>query len=98
MQDNLVEGKLPDSLGKLEKLEVLFLHSNAMTGEIPESFFDLSDTLTDVDLGANKFTGQLSPKWGKFTNLDGLKIYNNTFTGALPNEIYDLKNLRKFQR
>ncbi|XP_052722647.1 probable LRR receptor-like serine/threonine-protein kinase At3g47570 [Vigna angularis] len=60
LNDNMLEGPIPDGFGKeMNSLEVLSLFRNKLQGEIP-SFFGNMCTLQSLDLSNNKLSGQIS--------------------------------------
>ena len=61
---------------KLDKLEILDLHSNEITGEIPENIMNLTN-LKDLKLNNNNFHGDIPINIGSLTKLETLKLNNN---------------------
>ena len=45
LEQNLVTGNIPPSIGKLSNLNVLSLGENKLTGEIPSSFGNIVENL-----------------------------------------------------
>ncbi|KAG0452982.1 hypothetical protein HPP92_025646 [Vanilla planifolia] len=58
LENNLLSGKIPDSLGKLSKLQILILNNNFLSGSIPDSLSSLLN-LNDIQLASNHLTGQI---------------------------------------
>ena len=56
---NHISGEIPSSLGKLSKLQKLWLSDNCFTGTIPESFDQLTK-LIETSYHANDLTGNLN--------------------------------------
>jgi len=81
-------------IGKAPALRELHLTANKLTGEIPNDFYDLSDTMEYLYIAYNSFSGPLSPKFGKFTKLRDFYAYDNEFTGTLPSQFAALPNLQ----
>lgn len=85
---NLFTGKIPDSLSRLHKLEVLDLSNNKFSGEIPASLKGIG-TLTQLILSNNELSGVV-PDFGNFVdvntegNKDILTRRGNPNSGQLP--------------
>merc|ERR1712195_260420 len=88
---NKLSGKIPDSIGKLERMAVLDLGDNSFTGTIPDSignlkaleilylnFFEDDDTKL-----ANQFTGTIPDTISQCTALKELFLSNNQFSGTI---------------
>ncbi|KAH7301373.1 hypothetical protein KP509_23G022300 [Ceratopteris richardii] len=76
-------GQLPDSLGKLGKLNALDLTGTALYGSLPASFKLLS-RLNFLSLAKNNLTGSISPFVEGFYNLQYIDLSCNSFTSLLP--------------
>ena len=74
------------------RVSVVQLPCNKLEGEIPDSFFALSE-LTWINLEENKLSGNLSNKLGDLTKLTFLGLCRNNFTGNIPENISNLINL-----
>lgn len=78
------QGKLPDSIGRLESLRSLDLSDTSLSGTLPSSLGNLTQ-LTVLDLGWCMFSGQIP--WS-LTNLSQLTEFaigpNNFDVGPLP--------------
>ncbi|CAN6247143.1 unnamed protein product [Urochloa humidicola] len=91
--DNLLIGKIPDSIGQLNRLKELRLYSNNMTGELPSALSNCTD-LETIDLKYNKFSGELTKfNFTNMINLRKLDLLENNFTGTIPESIYSCRNL-----
>ena len=80
---------LPDSLGNLVNLKVLFLNDNHLT-TLPDSIMDLVN-LKRFNLSNNRLTA-LPDSIGDLVNLTYVNLNNNRLT-ALPDSIINLVNL-----
>uniref|UniRef100_A0A803MYJ8 Lipoxygenase domain-containing protein n=1 Tax=Chenopodium quinoa TaxID=63459 RepID=A0A803MYJ8_CHEQI len=80
-------GTIPQDLGKLQKLEKLYLYNNKLTGEIPISIGNLS-RLSTLSLSNNNLQGRIPPSPGNCTNLLYLYLSNNNFNGPLPKNLF----------
>ncbi|KAA8532498.1 hypothetical protein F0562_032531 [Nyssa sinensis] len=79
-------------------LRVLYLYGNSFCGEVPffventSAFFH--NSLKELELDSNNFTGNLSSKLGDIRNLEILSLSNNSFSGPIPESIGRLSLLR----
>ncbi len=92
LTNNGLNGTLPNSLGNLSNLGLLYLGSNNLTGSIPESLGSLSN-LTKLSLGYNKITGSIPGSLGNLSNLTQLYLIINNLTGSIPESLGNLSNL-----
>ncbi|KAF7816576.1 putative inactive receptor kinase [Senna tora] len=84
-------GSIPEkSIGKLDALRVLSLHSNGLSGNLPSDILSIP-SLQYVHLEHNNFSGQIpslvSPK------LIALDISFNSFSGSIPPAFQNLRRL-----
>ena len=87
---NLV-GTIPASLNNLDKMKVLDLSFNKLTGPIP----DLSGitNLTELALHENQLSGTIPASLGAITSLELLWLAKNRLTGPIPEELGNLIEL-----
>ena len=71
--DNLLVGNLPDSVGKLRRLQWLDVYNNSMSGDVPEGIRELGE-LRELYLAnehllplRRRFCGQRLPDVGKYS-------------------------------
>uniref|UniRef100_M8BHH8 non-specific serine/threonine protein kinase n=1 Tax=Aegilops tauschii TaxID=37682 RepID=M8BHH8_AEGTA len=98
VSSNNLTGEIPEDIGNIKNLSILFMYTNQLTGTIPASMATLPK-LRDIRLFENKLSGELPAELGKhsplvnlefpakiwsFPKLTTLMIHNNGFTGALP--------------
>lgn len=88
-------GRIPDEIGKLTKLKLLWLPNNQLEGGIPTSLSKLGQ-LTSLNLNRNRLTGTLSPQlfqgpMGQY--LQNLEVWKNKLSGPVPDMIERLVNL-----
>nr|TKW37922.1 hypothetical protein SEVIR_1G080900v2 [Setaria viridis] len=84
--NNMLIGKIPDSIGQLKRLQELRLSRNNMSGELPSALSNCTDLVT-VNLKMNKFSGELN------NNLTALRLSANNLHGQLSPRIGELKSL-----
>eukprot|EP00253_Pinus_taeda_P019072 PITA_19072 len=88
-------GALPPELGKLTKLQNLWLAGCNLVGEIPETLGNLAE-LTNLDLSFNQFSGLIPESITKLENVVQIELYDNNLSGPIPVGIGGLKSLKKF--
>ena len=88
-----VKGTIPPELGRLDKLQILWLRGNELSGRIPPELGDL-DSLEQLDLSENQLTGPIPPELGSLIKLQYLFIYDNSLAGALPPQLGRLAQLQ----
>lgn len=87
-------GEIPEEIGNLQKLEVLGLNYNRLTGPIPASIFNMSSLQLFTSTRTN-LSGELAPNLGKgMPNLEALYLGMNNLTGFLPASISNASKLR----
>ncbi|XP_055833781.1 receptor protein-tyrosine kinase CEPR2-like [Solanum dulcamara] len=92
--NNYDAGNLPDSFGKLKKLYWLYLAESNLTGQIPESIFEM-EALGTLDISKNHISGNFPKSINKLQNLFKIELYQNNLTGELPVELVDLLHLQE---
>ena len=85
LQDNLLAGRLPSSIGSLRKLRNVNLAENSLQGHVPPEV-SLLPKLQQVDLFANHFSGLLPSFSGSNASLVFVDVSQNDFSGTLPEE------------
>ena len=87
-------GEIPDQLGRLTGLEILWLHDNLLSGELPAALGSLS-RLEQLSLSRNRLSGGLPAAMGNLTNLEFLSLSRNLLTDKIPAELGNLSNLEE---
>ncbi|KAA8546629.1 hypothetical protein F0562_002632 [Nyssa sinensis] len=88
-------GPLPSTIGKLTKLEKLWLPNSNLTGEIPDSIGNLM-ALQNLDLSDNKLSGKIPDTISGLKNLVQMELFLNQLTGELPDTFINLTSLFRF--
>ncbi|CAO2037216.1 unnamed protein product [Urochloa humidicola] len=90
---NMLNGKIPDSIGELKRLKELHLGYNNMFGRLPSSLSDCTNLIA-IDLKGNYFSGQLNNvNFTTLINLETLDLLYNNFTSTIPESIYSCGKL-----
>ena len=85
-------GAIPDSLGNLARLTVLYLGGNRLSGSIPSELGNLA-SLQELALWGNALEQQPPASLGNLTNLTWMDIGGNSLSGQIP----DLGRLTRLQ-
>jgi hypothetical protein len=85
-------GTIPREIGNLKKLGGIILTFNAMTGTIPDEFYNLT-SLSNVRFDSNNFTGGLSSRIGNLKRLTDFSVAYNHLSGPIPKEIGQLSHI-----
>ena len=80
---NNFEGNLPETIGELHWLYLLYLSHNALTGPIPESIGNLKQ-LESLDLSFNRLSGEIPMQISGLTFLSFLNLAYNELVGSIP--------------
>ncbi|CAN6271466.1 unnamed protein product [Urochloa humidicola] len=90
---NMLNGKIPDSIGELKRLKELHLEYNDMFGGLPSSLSNCTNLIA-IDLKRNYFSGKLTNvNFTTLINLEILDLLFNSFTGTIPESIYSCSKL-----
>ena len=82
---------IPEELGSMENLEVLWLFKNQFSGPLLESW---APSLIVLDVYENQLTGEIpGDSLANLENLQQLVLGGNRFTGPIPNALGDLAQL-----
>ncbi|KAL6211818.1 hypothetical protein ACLB2K_017041 [Fragaria x ananassa] len=92
LDNNLFTGVIPASVGKLLKLQLLFLNSNRLSRHIPSSLGNLTQ-LFQFYLSANELEGRVPPDIGNCQKLQSMEISQNRLTGDIPPQVIGLSSL-----
>ncbi|KAK1409300.1 hypothetical protein QVD17_35826 [Tagetes erecta] len=90
--ENNLTSIIPESIGKLQNLQILYLHFNYFYGVIPGSIGNLS-LVTKLALGGNNLEGNIPSTIGSCKNLILLELQGNNLCGSIPKELFQLSSL-----
>lgn len=91
---NKLRGPLPESVGKLLKLEELAVHDNKLSGSLPACLGSLK-TLHSLLLYGNRFSGAIPDSFADLTNLVQMDLHSNALVGHIPERIGQLQMLKE---
>ncbi|XP_043809966.1 receptor-like protein EIX1 [Manihot esculenta] len=96
---NSLEGNIPNTLNRLCNLIELYLGYNKFSGEISGTFGNSSgcikNSLENLYLLNNSFSGSIPDNLGQFKRLKDLSLSKNSFWGSIPVSIGQLYNLER---
>ena len=92
LNNNMLKGKIPSSVGNLTNLVRLVLSNNQLSGSIPSTLFTLVN-LQWLDLFRNQLSGTIPASIGNLVNLTALYLGVNQLTGSIPSSIGNLVKL-----
>ena len=98
VEENCLEGRLPEAIGGLSELQLLILQWNSrlncdgLTGQIPPSL-GLLTNLWELDLSENRLSGTIPDALGNLESLEILDLSDNRLSGEIPSGLGNLENL-----
>ncbi|XP_062193321.1 receptor-like protein kinase HSL1 [Phragmites australis] len=84
---------LPEKLGDLADLRVLFVANCSLNGNIPSSIGKLKN-LVNLDLSSNNLSGEIPSSIGNLSSLEQIELYSNQLSGSIPVGLGGFKKLR----
>ncbi|XP_071735632.1 receptor-like protein EIX1 [Rutidosis leptorrhynchoides] len=93
LNDNKLNGFIPESLGNLTSLQDLVLSGNQLTGPIPTSIGKLA-FLQRLDLSENLLNGTIPSSMGRLSKLQFLDLSSNLLQGSIPDSTGQLSKLQ----
>ena len=83
LQRRNLTGRIPSTLGGLDKLARLALDYNSLAGWIPGELGNLGE-LTELYLNNNSLSGPIPATLGSLSKAKDVRLNNNNLTGAIP--------------
>lgn len=80
---NGFDGEIPGEIWGMEKLEVLDLEGNSVTGSVPVQFVGLRN-LRVLNLGFNRIVGEIPSSLSNCVSLEILNLAGNDLNGTVP--------------
>ncbi|CAL5336831.1 unnamed protein product [Camellia sinensis] len=85
-------GQLPESIGNLKALNILYLFNCNLSGSIPASVWNLTK-ITDLAFSSNSFSGQIPSSISNLAKLNSLYISGNNLNGQIPDSLGNMSQL-----
>ncbi|KAI3748949.1 hypothetical protein L6452_12411 [Arctium lappa] len=92
LEDNSIDGIIPDSIRGLSMLEMLDLSFNSLNGSLPASLCQLSK-LDQLDLSHNQLDGNLPDCLSHLLKMNLLDLSDNQLSGSLPASLGQISEL-----
>ncbi|XP_030466607.2 probable LRR receptor-like serine/threonine-protein kinase At3g47570 [Syzygium oleosum] len=89
---NHISGEIPEEIGDLVNLEVLYMNDNKLSGVIPPNLGALQN-LVMLDLSDNKLGGTIPSSLGNLTKLIQLDLRRNNFHGKILPHLSNCRSL-----
>jgi len=94
LQENSLEGAVPPEVGRLKKVNNVYMYANRLSSVLPEEIGEMTNA-REIKLQDNYISGTIPGSIGKLFNLRHLDLYNNRMTGDVPPGIANLTNLKE---
>ena len=92
MASNRMRGKIPDNLGLLSGLRMLYLQDNALSGTIPTGLALCTDLLV-LQLASNDLSGTIPEALARLKNIRYVQLKSNKLSGSLSPTLSSWKDL-----
>ncbi|XP_030526231.2 probable LRR receptor-like serine/threonine-protein kinase At3g47570 [Rhodamnia argentea] len=89
---NQISGEIPEEIGNLVNLEVLWMELNQFSGVIPSNMGNLHNPGT-IELNDNNLGGTIPSSLGNLTKLIELYLGGNNFHGQIPSQLSNCQSL-----
>ena len=81
-----LSGQIPNVIGNLDTLFILYLSNNHLTGPLPESISSMVN-LWELNLSNNQLSGEIPESIANLPEITRLQLHNNLFNGDFPERI-----------
>ncbi|XP_026380196.1 probable leucine-rich repeat receptor-like protein kinase At1g35710 [Papaver somniferum] len=95
LQNNSFTGTIPNEVGLLRNLNLLYMYKNKLSGPIPSEIGNLSN-LIELDLSENFIDGSIPSSIINLTMLERVNFKHNRLSGMLPQQIGNMESLIHF--
>jgi Leucine-rich repeat (LRR) protein len=92
LDNNFLNGVIPESLTNCSNLDTLGLSKNNLTGVIPPSIGSLTK-LKVIFLYKNNLSGVIPSSLGNITNLSVIALSENQLNGLIPTELWQMPHI-----
>ena len=92
---NMIEGLIPGKLKLLERLEVLIMNGNRLSGSMDSQTWSSLGKLKILDVSFNSLNGMIPDIFDRFPNLETLNLSGNQFSGYLPPSLSECKGIKQ---
>ncbi|XP_077233102.1 uncharacterized protein LOC143875440 isoform X5 [Tasmannia lanceolata] len=93
LSKNILQGRIPSSMGEIKNLQILDLSSNNLSGEMPHQLSKNCTQLVYLNVSNNRLQGNVLPIDAILTRLQYLLVSNNNFTGIIPSSLLNSTDL-----
>ncbi|KAJ4840734.1 hypothetical protein Tsubulata_032473 [Turnera subulata] len=95
MQENDLQGQIPEALSRLRSLGRFVLFDNNLTGQLPHGLYNIS-SIEIIDVHGNRLNGSIPSDIGlTLPRLFYLGLSNNSFTGLIPQTLSNASKLEQ---
>ncbi len=95
MNDNCFRGRIEGTIAQLQKLDILYMQNNQLSGLLPDELCQLIQ-IRRINLSNNNFRGLIPYDIGMLVKLESLLLSDNAFIGPVPLSISKLTSLKDF--
>ncbi|KAK3043771.1 hypothetical protein RJ639_001967 [Escallonia herrerae] len=88
----MLEGSIPQSIGKLSNLQGLRINKRSISGQIPLSIGNMT-RLSVLDLGGNMLQGSIPVTLSNISSLEQLNLGDSLLSGTIPEQVFGLSSL-----
>jgi len=94
LENNTLEGSIPDAVCHLTRIQSIHLSLNSLVGTLPACLYMLQLQLKALHLYGNSFHGSIPETYGRLSNLKLLDLGGNNLMGTLPRTLGALHKLQ----